>query len=923
MVNSNKTSIFAVINRKRFPFVIIIMSENFKRKEITQEVIDTFLNGHDPETGIVNIEYSYKDDFVTVYRRNERDEKEVHTRPFYPFVWARKNVATKLRESAEKKAWTVDNYGNSKLYITERYQPKDSNGNPKLKDGKPIYATRKKYVRDFTEYMKEYGIWFRTLDTRDNNGSPVKEMEDGYTIMFYATKPMSQSTFLEFFKFLGYPIYSDKKDADESKKEKKNYVIISPQEQYLIYTGKRFFKGYDDYNDILRMIFDLETTGLNTETDRIEQFGIRFNRPFKYNGKTISFERILTVEGETEEEKDASELNCIRTAFKIISVFDPDVITAHNGETFDWNMIIGALKRLGTSIEEESKPFFNGKSIYKSEKEKLLKLGGEIEKFFPTIVPGVIVTDSLHAVRRAQATDSNFAEGSLKYSIRYLNLQKDNRVYVPGNKITDVWNDNETHYAFNDKNGDWYLYDNENGKEYSFNGETKRNYIPSFNSIEEGYELASGRYIVKRYLLDDLWECDKVELALNQSAFNINKNLPLTFSKCVTMGTAGQWKALMMAWSFENGLAIPFAEDTGKFTGGLSRLLCVGASGPGLVKFDFNSLYPSIVLTWAIEDEKDITGVTLLFLLYFLESREKYKKLKKSAGKINEKYEKKINNGEILSEEENVEYSKALADFSIYDNRQAVRKVFCNSFFGAYGSNNGSVYPWKSVKCAERTTCTGRQMLRLMISYFKNLGYQPIVGDSVTGDTPLFIKYDETGLIDIKPISELMNEKNISTDLLGREYDYSKKDYKVLCRSGWVEPSYIYRHKANKKIYRVKDNDTTVDVTEDHSLFDLNKNKIKPKEMNETTKLEYFNDIDYLKSNHGIKLRNDEIKELSLKVANGLIDRVPITILNSTQDVMKKFYKGFINNSSPNFNYTKTCLSGIFFLKKCILISGK
>ena len=31
----------------------------------------------------------------------------------------------------------------------------------------------------------------------------------------------------------------------------------------MISTGRRFFKGYDDYDDIIRMIFDLETEGLD------------------------------------------------------------------------------------------------------------------------------------------------------------------------------------------------------------------------------------------------------------------------------------------------------------------------------------------------------------------------------------------------------------------------------------------------------------------------------------------------------------------------------------------------------------------------------------------------------------------------------------------------------------------------------------
>ena len=34
------------------------------RKPITEEVIETFLNGHDPQERIVNIEYNYKDSFI-------------------------------------------------------------------------------------------------------------------------------------------------------------------------------------------------------------------------------------------------------------------------------------------------------------------------------------------------------------------------------------------------------------------------------------------------------------------------------------------------------------------------------------------------------------------------------------------------------------------------------------------------------------------------------------------------------------------------------------------------------------------------------------------------------------------------------------------------------------------------------------------
>jgi len=865
------------------------MSENFKKKEITPEVITEFLNGRDPQERIVNLEYSYSDNFIKVYYRNENDDKCIGKEPFYPFVWATRDACLSLCNGDRVKLRNLLKYNN---------------------------------------------IWVKKLDVTNTKGEVVTSMLDGYTYMFYAIKPMSYFDFLKFFKTAGNPI-TKKKKKDDKKEEKSNtkpqYLAVIPEEQFLISTGKRFFKGYDDYDQTLRMIFDLETTGLNVKTDRIEQFGIRFNRQVKYKGEYITFEKIFTTEGETDEEKNKSELENIINFLKIIYTFRPDVITAHNGEAFDWNMIIGACERLGTSLESISEKFFDGVPIKKDERESILKLGGEIEKFNRTKVPRTIITDSLHAVRRAQAVDSNFKEANLKYATEYLELKKPNRVYVPGRKISEVWNDNEEHYALNDENGDWYMVDSNAYNKYAFDGVTKRRYVKKFNNFEDGFKSVTGRYIVERYLLDDLWECDKVELSLNQSAFNICKSLPLPFQKCCTMGTAGQWKSLMLAWSYENNLAIPYAVNTGSFTGGLSRLLSVGYTGNRmLVKFDYNSLYPSIILTWGIEDENDLTGATLKFLFYFLTTREQYKGKKNAAGKIVEKYNNKINSGEKLTKEELHEYHKVLKEFALNDNLSSLRKVFCNSFFGSYGSNNGAVYPWKSVACAERTTCTGRQALRLMIGHFSNLGYKnglgseynytPIVGDSFTGDTPLFIKYEKTGLIDIKPISELINEDKIEIDDLGREYDYSSKPYKVLCRGGWVSPSYIYRHKTDKDIYEVSDGDMTVEVTEDHSLFNSNQEKIKPSEITEGTKLEYFTNYEIFNEPAFLTCQLLLPETYGKMLADGEIDRVPRYFLNrvNTTDLIKRFYNSFIENWHEDIHYSKTCLAGLQFLKKYI-----
>ena len=645
--------------------------EELKTKKISQEDVERFIEGHDPQERIINLEYSYRDDFITVVYRNENDQKCKKKEKFYPFCWATLKACQRL-----------------------------------------CHGDRDELKR----LMRIYDIGVKRLSQTNINGEIRHEFDDGYLFMFYAKRPQSYSDFLNFFKKCDNPVFSKDKDADalKSKSESKQYLIVTPQEQFLISTGKRFFKGYDDYDQVLKMTFDLETTGLNTEKDRIEQIGIKFNRPFP--GHPDGFEKIISIVGNTEEEKDDCERWAIDQMFKIIYTFKPDVITAHNGENFDWNMIIGACRRLGMPIEESSAKYFNGDYIHKEERESILKLGGEMETYRATVVPGTIITDSLHAVRRAQALDSNMLKADLKYVTEYSKMKKPNRVYVPGRKISIVWNDDEHDYAFCEENGDWYLYNpdlNDKDDGECYNG--KKDFIPEHGFIRDGYELKSGRYIVKRYLLDDLWECEKVEHRYNTPNFLICKMLPVPYKKCTTMGTAGQWKALMLAWSYEQGLAIPMFGETKSFTGGLSRLLRTGFV-KNVVKLDYNSLYPSIILTWAISDPTDLMMTMLHFLEHVLTQREKYKKLKKVAGKKKE------------GAKTDAEKRKYAEEESFNDKKQLPLKILGNSFFGSYGAPN--VFPFGSLKCAEQTTCTGRQCLRLMISHFNALGYEPIVGDT-------------------------------------------------------------------------------------------------------------------------------------------------------------------------------------------------
>lgn len=629
-----------------------------KNLMISSDVINNFLEGRDPMERIINMEYNYMEDYINIIYRDENDKRHEEKAPFHPFVWATRRACVRLCNGDRKKVKSL---------------------------------------------MQEYGIGIKVLSTESIDGIPCPNIDDGYIFIFYAINSMSYNKFLRFFKEANNPIYSKQDDKTlENKKDDRQYLVVTPQEQYMISTGKRYFKGYDDYDNVYRMIFDLETGGLDPYRHRIEQIGIRTNR---------GFEKIFTITGDSKEEKDKNELIGIETMMKVIYTLRPDVITAHNGENFDWNFIIVRCEVLGTSIDKISAKYFNGQPIYKRTKKSVLKLGGEVEYYYPTVVPGINITDSLHAVRRAQAIDSNMQKADLKYVTKYSKMKKANRVYVPGDKISETWNDLSDTYAFNDSDGSWYK-------------------ITDEKPICDGYSRVNGKYIVERYLLDDLWECDKVELRYNQPNFLLCKLLPTTFVRCCTMGTAAQWKLLMLAWSYENNLAIPPFGTAGRFTGGLSRLLKTGYVD-NVVKLDYNSLYPSIILTWQIKSPQDLQKVLLSFLEYILTQREKYKKLKKNASIEKEKTNEKIKTFEGDEEELHKlkqELAKWAEEESSNDKKQLPLKIFGNSYFG--GTGNPSLFPFSNLVSAEKTTCIGRQSLRLMIKWFTDKGYTPVVGDT-------------------------------------------------------------------------------------------------------------------------------------------------------------------------------------------------
>ena len=260
--------------------------------------------------------------------------------------------------------------------------------------------------------------------------------------------------------------------------------------------------------------------------------------------------------------------------------------------------------------------------------------------------------------------------------------EKPNRVYVDGAFISKIYLDNESYYV-NPKTGN-----------YKKIGEPGTEGL--LEKFPGKFELWPGRKIVEQYLDDDLYETMIVDDSFSQSTFLLSKLVPTTYERIATMGTATLWKIIMLAWSYENNLAIPAKDEKRAITGGLSRLLNVGYA-KNIVKFDYASLYPSIQLVHDVFPDCDITGAMKGFLGFFRNSRIMYKQLAEEFEKSDPKKSKS------------------------YDRKQLPIKIFINSMFGALSAPQ--VFHWGDMYMGEQITCTGRQYLRQMIKFFISKGY--------------------------------------------------------------------------------------------------------------------------------------------------------------------------------------------------------
>ena len=167
---------------------------------------------------------------------------------------------------------------------------------------------------------------------------------------------------------------------------------------------------------------------------------------------------------------------------------------------------------------------------------------------------------------------------------------------------------------------------------------------------------------------------------------------------------------------------------------------------------------------------------------------------------------------------------------AVLDGLQNAYKVTANSLYGQIGAKTSPIYMKDIAAC---TTATGRKMIMLAKNFLEeNYNANIIYGDSVTGDTPLLIKYPDN-TIDIVTIETLADKwepyHQFKPDVEGLSCkEQAELEAKVWANGHWADIRRVIRHKTNKPLYRVNTYRGCVDITSDHSLIDINGNEIKP-----------------------------------------------------------------------------------------------
>ncbi|MDT0633216.1 DNA polymerase domain-containing protein [Rubrivirga litoralis] len=226
--------------------------------------------------------------------------------------------------------------------------------------------------------------------------------------------------------------------ATETAKARPDEVYLpgSPEQQYLMQTGRTLFKGMA-FDDLVRLQLDIEVYS----PKGFPQATVPEHRIILVAlSDSTGWSRLVGTPEMTEEE-------VLRETLDLVKERDPDVIEGHNIQSFDFPYLFERCRRHGVPVDlgrDGSPPRSYPTSMRFAERQV---------EFDAVEIAGRHVIDTLHQTMAFDVFKRDLPNYTLKGAARYFGFAPEGRTYVPGDQIAHVW-DTDPHrlmeYAIDD-----------------------------------------------------------------------------------------------------------------------------------------------------------------------------------------------------------------------------------------------------------------------------------------------------------------------------------------------------------------------------------------------------------------------------------------------------------------------------------------
>lgn len=426
------------------------------------------------------------------------------------------------------------------------------------------------------------------------------------------------------------------------------------EQQFLTQTGKTLFKGLE-FDDVVALSLDIETytehgfPNAERDEDEVVIVSLMSNNGFKAVLHTNP-----SVDCEHGRAFETEEELLVALADIIVNEVDPDVLLGHYVFDFDISYLAARYKKYDLELDwSRQGRGYSYPSSYRTAER--------INDFTCWYIPGRHVIDTMIAAKLWDMVARELPNYQLKPIARHFGFAAENRTYVEGHDIPRVWKE-----------------------------DPKR---------------------LLDYAFDDAQETLSLYKHLLGSVFYMTQMMPQTYERVARIGTGTKILSLFVREYFRQQHSIPKPESGRQDGGGLTRLFYKGVLGP-VTYADVESLYPSIMLNYNIQPERDELKLFSEFLQVLTDRRFETKNKMR-------------------------EHEKGTQEYVRLDASQSSYKILINSFYGILGFANN---PFNDYSEADRVTSTGRDLLMQIVDYIEANGGIVVEIDT---DGVLFIPPEE------------------------------------------------------------------------------------------------------------------------------------------------------------------------------------